>query len=362
MNDKAVALLEQYDIEVLRTRKGRGAYLCETGQGVLIFKEYEGTEVRLQQQDALLRHIQSMGIVQVDQLLPAKSGELFVKDKDGVRYILKTYYEGRECNIYEKCECLTAMRLLAKLHNCMRDVPQLGIQTEVTGGESGDAPTRMLQMVQEKESSDESGKSQAENAQNPVLQEYERHNQELVRVRNFLRKRKQKQPFERRLYGVMDAYIEQARSITEGWRKYVQDLDLTEPTNTYYHGSYQYHNIIFYEKDWYIINFEKCQPGSQVKDVYLLLRKVLEKSDWQPALGKALLDAYKQLRPFSALEALDLYYRLAYPEKFWKIVNFYNNSAKVWIPERNMEKLEKLLEQEQNRQSFLEEVFRPEYL
>lgn len=342
MNDKAVALLEQYDIEVLRTRKGRGSYLCETGQGVLIFKEYEGTEVRLQQQDVLLRHIQSMGIVQVDQLLPAKSGELFVKDKDGVRYILKTYYEGRECNIYDKEECLTAMRLLAKLHNCMRDVPQLGVQTEVTGGESG--------------------KSQAENAQNPVLQEYERHNQELVRVRNFLRKRKQKQPFERRLYGVMDAYIEQARSVTDGWRKYVQDLDLTEPVNTYYHGNYQYHNIIFYEKDWYIINFEKCQAGSQVKDVYLLLRKLLEKSDWQPALGKALLDAYKQLRPFSAFEALDLYYRLAYPEKFWKIVNFYNNSPKAWIPERNMEKLEKLLEQEQNRQSFLEEVFRPEYL
>lgn len=333
MNDKAVALLEQYDIEVLRTRKGRGAYLCETGQGILIFKEYDGTEVRLQQQDALLRHIQSMGTVQVDQLLPAKSGELFVKDKDGVRYILKTYYEGRECNIYEKSECLTAMRLLAKLHNCMRHVPQLGEQTEVS-----------------------------KEATAGILQEYNRHNQELIRVRNFLRKRKQKQPFERKLYSVMDAYIEQARSVTDGWCKYVQDLDLTEPADTYYHGSYQYHNIIFYEKDWYIINFEKCQPGSQVKDVYLLLRKVLEKSDWQPSLGRELLDAYKQLRPFSALEALDLYYRLAYPEKFWKIVNFYNNSPKVWIPERNMEKLEKLLEQEQNRQSFLEEVFRPEYM
>ncbi len=358
MNDKAVALLEQYDIEVLRTRKGRGAYLCETGQGVLIFKEYDGTEVRLQQQDALLRHIQSIGTVRVDQLLPAKSGELFVKDKDGVCYILKTYYEGRECNIYEKSECLNAMRQLAELHNCMKDVPKFEAQAEV----SEDVETEMTQEVQEEEASDKSGASLQEKVQNSVLQEYERHNQELVRVRNFLRKRKQKQPFERKLYSVMDAYIEQARSVTAGWSKYVQDLDLTEPATTYYHGNYQYHNIIFYEKDWYIINFEKCQAGSQVKDVYLLLRKVLEKSDWQPALGKELLDAYKQLRPFSAFEALDLYYRLAYPEKFWKIVNFYSNSSKVWIPQRNMEKLEKLLEQEQNRQRFLEEVFQPEYL
>ena len=38
MNDRAVALLEQYEIEVLRTRKGRGAILCDTQQGCLIFK------------------------------------------------------------------------------------------------------------------------------------------------------------------------------------------------------------------------------------------------------------------------------------------------------------------------------------
>ena len=42
MNDRAVALLEQYEIEVLRTRKGRGAILCDTQQGCLIFKEYTG--------------------------------------------------------------------------------------------------------------------------------------------------------------------------------------------------------------------------------------------------------------------------------------------------------------------------------
>ena len=43
MNDKAVALLEQYDIEVLRTRKGRGAFLCDTKQGVLVLRN---TKVR----------------------------------------------------------------------------------------------------------------------------------------------------------------------------------------------------------------------------------------------------------------------------------------------------------------------------
>jgi hypothetical protein len=43
VNDRAVSLLEQYDLEVLRTRKGRGAILCETSNGLYIFKEYEGS-------------------------------------------------------------------------------------------------------------------------------------------------------------------------------------------------------------------------------------------------------------------------------------------------------------------------------
>ncbi len=52
-------------------------------------------------------------------------------------------------------------------------------------------------------------------------------------------------------------------------------------------------------------------------------------------------------------EYRQLYYRLAYPEKFWKIVNFYYNSGKAWIPDKNMEKLVKVMQQEKSKQAFL---------
>lgn len=320
MNDRAVALLEQYDIEVQRVRKGRGGIICETPTGMVILKEYAGTEAKLQLQDRILKQIEGRNLVKTDMILPTKEGALQVKDKDGITYILKTYLEGRECNIGERDECLLAMSLLGKLHNSMKDL-----------------------------------EAEAEPLDN-VLSEYEKHNKELIHISNFLRKKKQKQPFERELYGVLDTYTRQAQEITEGWRRYVQDLGLTEPTNTYYHGSYQYHNIICFDKEWYITNFEKCRQGSQVRDIFLMLRKLLEKNDWQPEFGKELLQAYIQERPLNAQESIELYYRLAYPEKFWKIVNFYYNAPKAWIPQRNMEKLQKLLEQEENRQRFLSEL------
>lgn len=322
MNDKAVALLEQYDIKVLHTRKGRGAILCDTPQGVLIFKEYAGNENRLALENKVLQQIEEKGLVKVDALLATKEGALFVKDKDGISYILKTYYEGRECNIFDRNECITAMQLLAKLHSSM--------ELEEA---SPDAKLRS------------------------PLQEYEKRNKELTRIRSFLHKRGQKQVFERLLSSAMDVYLEQAKQVTEDWRKYEEQLGDKQGHTACFHGDYQYHNIILLEKEWYVVNFEKCQWGSQISDIYLLMRKLLEKSNWSVTLGKELLEAYKQIRPISAYDSIDLYYRLAYPEKFWKIANFYFNSRKVWIPEKNIEKLNKVLEQETARQTFLERVF-----
>ena len=61
-------------------------------------------------------------------------------------------------------------------------------------------------------------------------------------------------------------------------------------------------------------------------------------------------ECFWRLKPY---ERQDLVYRLSYPEKLWKIVNFYYNSGKAWIPEKNQEKLDRLLEQEAARKKFL---------
>lgn len=322
MNDRASSLLEQYDIEVVRTRKGRGAILCDTETGCLIFKEYTGNDKKIALQDKLLKQIRAANNIQAEMIVPTKEGSLVVKDADGVQYILKTYREGRECNIYDPTECADAVRHLAQLHEYMA-LPQ---DTE------GLLP-----------------------AFSPAA-EYGKRNKELKRVRKFLQQRSQKTWFEIALLNAFNSFLEQALSVTEEWREYENSVQL--PNNIYCHGDYQYHNILRNGDNWFIINFEKCLPDSPVRDLYHLLRKLLEKSSWSISLGQELLAAYEKEKPLSALNRIDLYYRLAYPEKFWKIVNFYYNSGKAWIPERNQEKLNKLIEQEKGKQDFLDELFR----
>ena len=336
MNDRAVSLLEQYEIEVTGTRKGRGAILCDTDKGTLIFKEYMGSPQHLRVQQRLLRTVEKRGLVETEQLLPTKEGELFVRDHDGVKYLLKTYREGRECNVRETEECLAAVRVLAKLHLSTQDgllpEPELPRQVEQSPEPTPEIPFN-------------------------VAAEYEKRNRELRRIRKFLLGRSQKTWFEISLLGCFDRFMEMSREASEGWQSYAATAR-KHPREVYCHGDYQYHNVLTYQRNWYLINFERCILDDPVRDLHLLMRKLLEKSGWSVSLGERLLSEYERIRPLSAISRIDLYYRLAYPEKFWKIANFYYNSGKAWIPLKNLEKLEKLTAQEKEKKEFLDTVFR----
>jgi len=333
VNDRAVELLEQYEIEVLRIRKGRGAFFCDTDRGCLIFKEFSGSENRLQMQDKLLKQIEKEGAVRVEQLIPNREGGLYVKDADENKYVLKTWCEGRECDIYNPEECALAVELLARLHNSMQ------LTEDFSEGLTTFTPEK----------------------------EYDKHNRELRKVRKFLNQKSQKTWFEIHLAKHFDFFLNQALSVTEEWKYYSEiarreNLDgkesgVRKPVHLC-HGDYQYHNILRDNKGWFLVNFEKCMADDPIRDLYLLMRKLLEKGNWSVELGNDLLGTYEKVRPISALSRIDLYYRLSYPEKFWKIANFYYNSGKAWIPGRNLEKLEKLVEQEQAKQTFLDTVFR----
>ena len=330
VNDRAVSLFDNYEIEVKRTWKGRGAILCESDKGLLILKEYHGPMNKVYFQDTLLKHIKESGCLHVESILKTKEDELIVYDQDRIPYIVKSYFEGKECNNRDVEECRDAVRVLAKLHNCsdLSDWEELVSQPVFR-----------------------------------IEKEYEKHNKELKKVRRFLREKSQKTAFEIYLMEHYDYFFDIALQVTGEMHYYIYDGKTKKQEefpefSIVCHGDYQYHNIIQTTDGMALINFEKCVRDNPVRDLYLFMRKLLEKNNWSLALGDTLLCAYNEEKTLSENDYMQLYYRFAYPEKFWKIVNFYYNSGKAWIPGRNMEKLEKLLAQEKLKQEFLETIFK----
>lgn len=327
VNDRVLGVLEKYDIEVLRSWKGRGAILCETKTGIKILKEYKGSEERLQMQQQLLKEIKENGFYNVEEVIPSKEGSLLVKDEDMNSYYLKEYKEGKECNIKEYQESSYAVEQMALLHKAM-ELPQF---------------------VKEKNISAYS-----------FVAEIEKHNRELIKVKKYLKMKRQKSDFEYFLYQNYDRFLQKAETILEEAKTnpLLEGREELTQKGCLCHGDFQHHNVLFVQGDVFFINFEKYVLDSPMRDLSLFFRKMMEKNNWSKELGQFVLQSYEKQKKLNEEEKYQLYFRLSYPEKFRKIVNFYYNSPKAWIPAKNMEKLEKILRQEEEKIVFLESNFK----
>ena len=156
-------------------------------------------------------------------------------------------------------------------------------------------------------------------------------------------------------------FLENAMEVEEDWEYYEGKCREAQGEVAFCHGDYQHHNVWINGNERMVLQFEKFAPDLPCRDLYLFLRKLMEKYDWDVTMGKRILGIYGEERTLSFVEQISLMYRFAYPEKFWKIANYYFNGKKSFVPEKSMEKLEKLLEQEAAKKRFIKEVLAPRF-
>lgn len=324
MNEKYMEILQQYDLELLSARKGRGAWLCETDRGLKLVKEYRGTVRRLEFEDEVLGFIRDNSAIPVDRCVRNREDGLLSAAGDGTKYIVKDWFPDRECSLKDTRDVLQAAEQIGELHRLLRRMP---FREEWNMGS-------IL------------GES--------LAGEMERHNQELRRARNFIRGKRRKTGFELRVMGGFSRFYEQASRAAEGMGRIFAEGE--DRTLFLCHGDLDQHHLLMTGRGIGVIEFNRMHRGVQVTDLYHFLRKVMEKHDWNGALGASVLDVYGRILPLTGQERKCLYYLFLYPEKYWKQINFYYNGNKAWIPERNGEKLEKLEEQEEKRRIFLQRI------
>ena len=328
MVDQALGTLEHYELEIKGVRKGRGNWVVNCREGDFVLKEYSGGEEKARLQKTLTDKIRKETGVLVQEIIPNKEGSLLTKDLEERTYTLQTFMEGRECNVKEGAECEAAVRTMARMHKGMNF-------TE--GDENIDCSPYSLK------------------------KEFSKRNTELRRIRRYLKEKRQKNEFERFLYKNLPVFLEKALEVEESWEYYEKLCNTNGNGFQFCHGDYQHHNVWIDYNEIMILQFEKYIQDFPCRDLYLFLRKLLEKSNWDSAVGKEMLDIYAKERPIPYMEQISMIYRFAYPEKFWKIANYYFNSKKSFIPEKSMEKLEKLLEQENAKEDFVNNVLRKLY-
>lgn len=330
MREHELNILEQYDINIRSTKKVRDAVLCDTDKGLFLIKEVCVSEKRLQLLEQLGVHIRQQGYENIDWILKNKEDGLVVVSEEGTKYFLKKWFPGKECDIYKEKDVLDAVENLTRVHRVLRNFT-----------------------LEEKEGTLLMTRGE------DLRQEYFRHNREMKKVRSFMRDRVGKGDFELAFLKHFDAMYAQADHALEELKlsNYEELYNESIQSCKIIHGDYNYHNVLMTYSGMATTNFEHAQMNLQIVDLYYFLRKVMEKHHWDVKLGDKILNCYQKYLPFKKGELKFISICLAYPEKFWKTANSYSRSRKVWIPVKNLEKLEMVIKQTEEKKQFLHTIF-----
>ena len=328
MDDRIADLISQYDVEVYRANRVKGAWILETNQGLKYFGSCNHSENRIKSVQYIKQSIKEQEVLNVDTFVQGKDGNFLVQGPYNEMFAMRDWFYGEECDVKNKEQVCLLAKTLAKLHIGMTNIS-----------------------IPEEESFCQ---------QTKLTEQLEKRNRELRRVRTYIRDKKQKNSFEQKFLSRFEEQYEQAKKAEEFLSKEIYETYYKQTLEQGYflHGNYTHHSVlVLSEKEMAVLGFDKVTRGIQIHDFYLLFRKMMEKWDWDIEFAHSLLEEYDKVRNICKEEYHILKVLISYPEKFWKVANQYYNNRKSWIPEKNMQKLLQTMEQAKKKEECIQSLF-----
>ena len=396
MSEKLAEVYEKYDIEILESRRGRGATILTTKEGYRILEPFRGSVSRLEQEYVLKDLLKEEGFEDMDLLIKNCEGELITYDRYHQPYVMKKHYEGEECDMRNLSDVVRAIEKLSEFHVCGKKVAmrfrrewenakhrkeqeqieeikqalQDEDELEQVARVYGMSPAVLRELMVEEESHEETQKKGNEHTtenriehqtqyNNVFLDTFIRHNRELRKIRRFVGGVKRKNDFENLFLKVFPEYYNKGLRCEELFGQVLnveEDQDVKDMFSRHYgicHGNYNQHNIIMGDKTEAIVHFERFSKGNQLEDLYQFARKVMEKNHFDYEMLEKIMDTYANRIELSKEDYRYMYVLFSYPEKFWKIANSYYNTNKAFLSPKYIEKLNTVIEQEREKSEML---------
>ncbi|CDD58459.1 putative uncharacterized protein [Bacteroides pectinophilus CAG:437] len=325
MNEKALSVIGQYGLEVRKSVRTRGGIAVLTDDGYKLLYECTRSDSYYERENMITAGIKRTGFEYIDTYVMTAEGTLFSQDAQGRKYILKDWFDAQECDIRNETHVAMAAGTLAVLHGHMMNMDKCEHELKY-------------------------------NNATDMRMKFDKHTKEMRMVGNYLKGKKNKNEFEMLMRRSLMTFHEEALIAAQELEEmdYGSRIEKARTSYEMCHGSYNYHNVLFTDRGCAVTGFEHCCVDCQINDLYQFMRKLLEKNGWDARAGHSVIEAYSEVRPVSDDDMKLLKINFLYPEKFWKVINFYNNSNKSWIPRKSIEKLEGVLAQNDARKAFIE--------
>ncbi len=316
MFNREINLLEQYGLHVEKTGRGRGGTIYYCREGIYLLKPYPASEKRGEILWRILSDWEKEGW-ETDSFLRNKEDKILVMDGYQNIFVFRKWFDGAESDVMKEEDVLSGVEKLVEFQKL---VENYSVPEECTFFPPKTTGEQML-----------------------------KHTRELKYVYNYIVSKKHKTEFEERLRQVYEqCYADGKKAVS-----CLEGVDESKCKYQICHKDYTHHNLIITDSKIRVVSYDNMMPDCRISDFAQYLRKVMEKHDWDIGLGEKMINLYIQEAQVSHEEKRDLYARMVYPMRFWKIVNHYSNSRKTRVNLRDQEKLDNFLEQEESRQQFL---------
>lgn len=320
MNEKNLSILDEYALDIKSVKRGRGSYVISAQQGIFLLKEYNGSDQRAMWVAQVCKKLEESG-QWVDMPVQNKEGEYVCRDnREDKSFLLKKWIQGTEMDARNKEDIRAAVVNMAKIHGQLQGFKR--------------KPWEIMVCVEE---------------------DFEKKVREMKRIYRYIKEKKKKNIFEINFMNRYGKYEEMALAALEmAHKESVRDIQKKAwEKGMVCHGEYNQHNVLVMRQQTVSVNYENCKIGMQTEDLYLFMRKILEKNNWDIELAEMMMQTYLKGRSMEQGELEEFYIKFLFVEKFWKIANHYYNSKKTWIPDQSRQKFDKLESQYPLRTEFL---------
>ncbi len=248
-----MGVFDQYGISVYRTVRGRGAFICETSDGMKLLRETAYSKEKYAKEDYVTGALYHSGYEAVDIFCKTLTGELFAEDEEKKKYYLKNWFEASECDVKSYHDVMEAVAGIAKVHlylNKLQICPE-ELSFKIPAAEN-------------------------------LKERFGRKYKEMRSINNYLRKKKKKTDFERKAWENMQGFLHEADSAMELLEQFDYTVFFQNALDrcVLVHGSCNHHNILTGKNYVAVVNFERAHINFQITDLYDFMRKVLEKYQW----------------------------------------------------------------------------------
>lgn len=314
---------ENYNLKIKSFNPFRDAILAVTAEDRYIIKKSNLSSDRLIFINEAKEHLKKNGFENLDEYICTINGSPFI-EIDNNNYVMTRFMDGMECNFDNKNDIMNISRLLASFHKASKGFfPKSGI---IARSDLGKIPVFFSKRLDE-----------------------------IKKLKKVAKKGKSK--FDYLFLQYVDYYCDIAEKAINSLNdsNYNELVNRAKLEGVFCHHDFTHHNVIFYNKKYYLINFDFCCYELKIYDIANFLRRKMRKCNWDINEAKIILNEYKQIENIDMDEMEVLKIILQFPQKFWRVSNKYYNSKRSWSEKSFVVRLQEVIEELEYHERFIKD-------